>query len=394
MKVWFSVVAILFYAVVACQADESADIGAQGMLAFKGRDYDHAIMYFSRAIDLNTNYVGAYYYRGLSYMAKNQFDKSIADFGRAVLLNTNYADAYYFRGVCYMNEKKYQQSLADLDKSLLLQTNSGTLMVRAYVYTCVTNYNGAIEDYNKAVHLNPVDIQAYLGRARAFILDGAFGLAIMDCNSALALNPYSVSAYQERGQAYENQGDFDNAIADYNRAIQLNSGDSVTYYARGEAFADTGKFSNAIPDFTIFIASNTNDSAAYSQRGWCRDETGDYAGALDDYQKAIAVDANSAWGYNNLAWELAVCPEARFRDGEKALVYAKKACELTDWKNPAYIDTLAAANAEAGNFTEAIKWEEEALKGLSDKDLPEGQKALNLYKQGKPYHEEPNKKAP
>src|SRR6516225_2565796 len=202
MKVWFPIVAILCFAGVACRADESADIGAQGMTAFKSYDYDHAIMYFSRAIDLNTNYVGAYYYRGLSYMGKNQFDKSIADLSRALSLNTNYSDAYYFRGVCYMNEKKYDQSLADLTRSIQLQSNAGALTVRAYVFCCVTNYNAAIEDYNKAVHISPTDTHAYLGRARAFILDGAFGLAIMDCNSALSLKPDSVTAYQERGQAY------------------------------------------------------------------------------------------------------------------------------------------------------------------------------------------------
>jgi len=103
------------------------------------------------------------------------------------------------------------------------------------------------------------------------------------------------------------------------------------------------------------------------------------------------VDTNSASDYNNIAWELAVCPEARFRNGEKAMEYAKKACDLSDWRNPAYLDTLAAACAESGKFDDAVKWEEEAIKGLSEKDLVEGKKALGLYQQGKPYHEEPKK---
>src|SRR5215469_4007219 len=127
MKVWFPIVAILCFACSACLGDESADIGAQGITAFKNQDYDHAIVFFSRAIDLNTNYVGAYYYRGLSYLGKNQFDNSIADLSRALLLNTNYSDAYYFSGVCHINQKQYTLSLADLTKSLQLQSNPGTL---------------------------------------------------------------------------------------------------------------------------------------------------------------------------------------------------------------------------------------------------------------------------
>jgi tetratricopeptide (TPR) repeat protein len=389
MKIWFLLVVVFSSVSIACLADKSEDIGAQGVAAFKQGDLDQAIRYFNQAIQMNSNYVGAYYFRGLSYMGKTQLDNSISDLSHALLLNTNYADAYYFRGMCYLDEKKYNQSIADLSQSLLLKTNIAALTLRAYVYSCVTDYNSSIEDYNKLIQLNPLSIRAYLGRARAFILDGAFGLAIMDCNSALSINPDSVSAYQERGQAYNEEGDFDNAIADFSKAIDLNDKDSVNYYARGTAFVNEEKFSNAIPDFIMYVALNPDDSLAYNYLGWCRDETGDYGGALYDYQKAVEVDTNSAWACNNLAWELAVCPDAKVRNGGKALEYAKKACELTDWKDPAYVDTLAAAYAEDGNFDEAVKWEQKAIGGLSQKDLPEGQKALWLYQHKKPYHESP-----
>ncbi|MEK7842393.1 MAG: hypothetical protein AAB197_06930, partial [Deltaproteobacteria bacterium] len=73
----------------------------------------------------------------------------------------------------------------------------------------------------------------------------------------------------------------------------------------------------------------------------------------------------------------------------KALEYAKKACELTDWKDPYKLDTLAAAYAEAGQFDEAIKWQEKALE-FPEYPKDEREKAdlrLKLYKEGKPYRE-------
>ena len=50
-----------------------------GTGAFRQKNYDQAIKYFSQAVQVNSNYVGAYYYRGLSYLAITQYDNAIAD---------------------------------------------------------------------------------------------------------------------------------------------------------------------------------------------------------------------------------------------------------------------------------------------------------------------------
>ena len=95
---------------------------------------------------------------------------------------------------------------------------------------------------------------------------------------------------------------------------------------------------------------------------------------------------------NTLAWLLATCPEDRFRDGKKAVAAATRACELTRWKNAEVLDTLAAADAEAGDFDAAVKWQLKAL-GLMGKDDEPGRKAMDarlvLYRAKKPYREQP-----
>jgi serine/threonine-protein kinase len=94
---------------------------------------------------------------------------------------------------------------------------------------------------------------------------------------------------------------------------------------------------------------------------------------------------------NGLAWLLATSQTANLRDGAKAIEYATKACELTQWKNAQYIDTLAAAYAEAGDFDSAIKWQKEAI-NLLTKEEPAGWRTefedrLMLYQSHKPYRE-------
>lgn len=91
----------------------------------------------------------------------------------------------------------------------------------------------------------------------------------------------------------------------------------------------------------------------------------DLAGAIADYYKTIELEPGQASAYENLASLLATSPDPQFRDAMKAIEYARRACELTNWQDPGRLETLAAAHAESGAFEEAMKWRNKAL-GFSD----------------------------
>ncbi len=66
-----------------------------------------------------------------------------------------------------------------------------------------------------------------------------------------------------------------------------------------------------------------------------------------------------AYAYNNLAWIMATCQDKKYRNGAKAVELAKKAISLSN--NIDFLDTLAAAYAEAGNFEKATTIQEEVI---------------------------------
>ena len=74
---------------------------------------------------------------------------------------------------------------------------------------------------------------------------------------------------------------------------------------------------------------------------------------------------------NGLAWYYATIADSHLRNGKQAIELAKKVCERTQWKNGGYVDTLAAAYAEDGQFAEAVRLQKKAL----EMSLPDLKKA-------------------
>ena len=111
--------------------------------------------------------------------------------------------------------------------------------------------------------------------------------------------------------------------------------------------------------------------------------------ALRDLREAVRLAPNDAGTHDSLAWFLATCPEERVRNGTEAVSSAKKACEMSHWTDSDYIDTLAAAYAEAGDFEQATKYEQQSLNSpsLAPKARKEREERLHLYQQRKPYRE-------
>jgi tetratricopeptide (TPR) repeat protein len=114
--------------------------------------------------------------------------------------------------------------------------------------------------------------------------------------------------------------------------------------------------------------------------------------ALEQFDQAITASPGQPEPLRHKAWLLATSLDSTIRDGQKAVEAAKQALAFSSGKKPEYFDTLAAAQAEAGEFKDAVKSAEEALRlARSERadDLVAGiEQRLDLYKSGKAYHAE------
>jgi tetratricopeptide (TPR) repeat protein len=87
--------------------------------------------------------------------------------------------------------------------------------------------------------------------------------------------------------------------------------------------------------------------------------------AIAAYSVTIEGNPNDALAHNNLAWLLATCPEATFRDPVRAVELAKKATALAPQQG-IFWNTLGTARYRAGNWKDAIGALEKSLKLQGD----------------------------
>jgi Flp pilus assembly protein TadD len=175
---------------------------------------------------------------------------------------------------------------------------------------------------------------------------------------------------------------FSCATTEQNRSESTNP---KFYNNRGIAYGEKGQYDQAISDFNKAIEMNPAYGKAYTNRGIVYRLKGQYDRAISDFNKAIQISPLDAQAYNSLAWLFSTAKAPAFRNGEKAVTLARKACELSEWQNPEYLDTLAAAYARVGDFGNATRWEEKALQLFKEGKKTEPQKRLNLYREHKPW---------
>jgi len=244
----------------------------------------------------------------------------------------------------------------------------------------------SLADFNKAIELDPKATLAYFNRANLAYERKQYDKALEDYNTVIRNDPEFDWAYHVRGWIYYRRKDYDKALVDYEKAIQLVPTEAVFYRDRGNIAMMRKQYNQAVADFSKSIELDPKYSSPWlvRSRAWLLQK--EYGKALADYKKAVALapkDAGASFYYSGLALFLAGCPDARFRDGKKALAAAEKAYQWT--KGPGELAALAAAHAELGQFDEAIDWQAKAsdIAPVEFKDAYRSR--LKLYQDHKPY---------
>ena len=225
------------------------------------------------------------------------------------------------------------------------------------------------------------------GELRAILVNERDQLAAIDQKYRTESGPVA------EARALLKKNKYEDAISVLAKTLTAEPKNSDALSLRATAYHSIKQWRLAIDDYTALIDILPKSESTYRNRASCYAALGDYRRQLFDHMRSVELAPKDARACNGAAWLLATCPDQKIRDGSEALQLATRACEVTDWKDPLYLDTLAAAYAELGQFEKAVEWQQKALanpdfeKNVDKDEFVVAQRRLNLYKSGKPFRE-------
>ena len=209
---------------------------------------------------------------------------------------------------------------------------------------------------------------------------------------AIAVTADNPSAQFAVGVGLEEEGQASKALVRYRVAVAIDPHYGKAYYNMGQILRKAGNWPKAADAYTAAARCNPNDVPTQLNFASVLPHLGRTSEAIAHYERALELDPNSTEALNNLAWLLATSPDAPLRDGTRAVQLGERACELTDFKVPVFLGTLAAAYAEAGRFTEAVTTAQNASSlalGAGDAATATvNEKLMELYRANKPYRDD------
>jgi arylsulfatase A-like enzyme/Tfp pilus assembly protein PilF len=207
--------------------------------------------------------------------------------------------------------------------------------------------------YAKALELRSGNYpEAHFNLALTFLDRGKPAAAEQAFRSAIEQKPGWGAAHAALADLYANWGKAAEAIEQYQAALALAPNDAGLSLNLGRVLLAVDRMDEARQQL-LQAASASKDSRPHVALGDLAFERGNSEEAQRHYEEGLRLAPERAEPIARLARFLATCPDPEIADGARAVSLAERAIEVAG-ALPRLLDTLAAAHAATGDFTQAL----------------------------------------
>ncbi len=202
---------------------------------------------------------------------------------------------------------------------------------------------------------------AHFSLGNALLDAGKTEEAIMHYREAARISPGYANVHNSLGIALAQEGKLPEATEQLELAVQLKPDFAEAHYNLGHALVLQGKMQEAADQFSEELRITPDDAEAHDNLGNALAALGKVHEAVSQYEQTLQLTPDNPDAQNNLARLLSVLSRPAGGDPVRALALAQRACESTGYETPAYLDTLALAEAANGHLQDAIATARKAM---------------------------------
>jgi tetratricopeptide (TPR) repeat protein len=219
--------------------------------------------------------------------------------------NTQLRDgkAHLDRGMLLSQNGEHEKAIEEFNKALSLNPRDGeAYRFRGFSYYFMGEYDRALSDYKKAAEIDPANFGVYSHRALIYEARGLYDQAIGEYNKVISIEP------TKAGPVHHNianicllRGQYEEGILEFTKALQMGPELPGTYLGRGTAYSKMNRYDEAIADFNKAIQMNPGEPYGYVQRGLAYKGKEHLDQGLLDFNRAIERDRWCGEAYLGLA---------------------------------------------------------------------------------------------
>lgn len=272
-------------------AGQAAALVACGGLRRVEGDVRHALADYHRAVALSPRMEPAYAGRALAYAELGEYFAAINDLDHADALVPDTVQTLRRRGDYYRITGQHQESMRDLQRAVeLFPLDPMVWASRGATHHRLGDAAAALADLDHALQMKPDSVRALIHRARVRTFQPQHReQALEDFEKAVELEPAAAWVRCERGSALRIMGHNDSALADFGRAIELDRGYARAYTGRGTTLGNMGRYPEALSDLNRALELSPPDAWALSRRCWIYIKLGAFERALADATQALVL---------------------------------------------------------------------------------------------------------
>ena len=165
-----------------------------------------------------------------------------------VLSAEDRALATFDQGMKLMGPKTYPEAIRKFDSAIATwDRNPHVYLQRGIAKAILKQSDAALEDFSRAVAIDPNLAEAYTGRGDIYRERGEIQQAIEEFTRSINLHP-TVDGHFQRGELYEKLGEHQKAVDDFDRAIAIDRLAPYVYRARSLARKNLGDEAGYVQD--------------------------------------------------------------------------------------------------------------------------------------------------